>query len=219
MSLCLLSTCVSGEYPFQFQEVTPYKHRHKPSHKGTEANETTLGNAESSVSSQKHFQTNTKGITPAPEPVKRVNSKSKKVRLTPTVPSRARQGACWGRREARLAGRRITRSHVLCNTHDPTGSPPEGFYWTITKHTAHQRIHSLSSPGDLLRLDRQEKDLSIQSLHQGQGVQTSGAKCLPHVPSLKTKVLSCQLEKISSFLSHLRLPEKSILYVDFWNLH
>lgn len=128
MSLCLLSTCVSGEYPFQFQEVTPYKHRRKPSHKGTEANETTLGNAESSVSGQKHFQTNTKGITPAPEPVKRVNSKSKKVRLTPTVPSRARQGACWGRRETRLAGRRITRSHVPCNTHDPTGSPPEGFY-------------------------------------------------------------------------------------------
>lgn len=120
-----------------------------------------LGMPESSLSGQKHFQTNTKGIAPASEPVRRIKSKFTKVILVPTVPSRARQKACWGRREARLAGRRITRSHVPCNTRDPTGSPPESFYWAITKHTVHQLIHSLSSPGDLLRLDRQEKDLSI----------------------------------------------------------
>lgn len=45
MSLCLPSALVSREYTLQFQEVAPYKHSHKHSHKGTEANETTLGEA------------------------------------------------------------------------------------------------------------------------------------------------------------------------------
>lgn len=60
-SLCLLSTRVSGEYPFQFQEVTPYKHRRKPSHKGTEANETTLGNARVLSQRSKAFPNKHKG--------------------------------------------------------------------------------------------------------------------------------------------------------------